>query len=439
MSLKKADAIDSQETFSAHATSKTQCPIDHTAWSRQKTTRGVEGNAQEKRIERDAQGVWHVYGFEEARAILRGSTTKQAGFNAELIASVPGTTNQPILYLEGKEHNQQRKQTARFFTPKTVSSDYRQFMEQLADRLVNQLKRKKHADLSDLSLKLAVQVAARVVGVTNSILPGMDKRLNTFFEGGSSSEEKGPLQRLLARLYRPFQQSNVLQFFLLDVKPAIRVRKRKAREDVISHLLALNYNEAEILTECMTYAAAGMVTTREFISIAAWHFLEHPELRARYLTAPEEERVEMLHETLRLEPIVRHLQRRATADITLTSQCGESINRSSTLTGEQIVISKGDLIDIDIHAANMDETVVGAYPRMLCPARTLRDERVPSMVMSFGDGNHRCPGAYIAIQETDIFLQRLLALDTLHIERTPTITWNDLTTGYEVRDFRIAL
>jgi hypothetical protein len=36
-------------------------------------------------------------------------------------------------------------------------------------------------------------------------------------------------------------------------------------------------------------------------------------------------------------------------------------------------------------------------------------------------------------------LQRLLALDTLRIERPPMLNWNELTTGYEVRDFFIAL
>ena len=90
--------------------------------------------------------------------------------------------------------------------------------------------------------------------------------------------------------------------------------ERQAQEDVISHLLSQNYTDAEILTECITYAAAGMVTTREFISVAAWHFLERPELRDRYLATPEEERLEMLHETLRLEPVVGNLYRRATAD-----------------------------------------------------------------------------------------------------------------------------
>jgi cytochrome P450 len=69
----------------------------------------------------------------------------------------------------------------------------------------------------------------------------------------------------------------------------------------------------------------------------------------------------------------------------------------------------------------------------------LHGERIPSMIMSFGDGHHRCPGSYLAIQETDIFLHRLLALDTLHIEQKPTLNWNELTTGYEIRHLRIAL
>ena len=59
--------------------------------------------------------------------------------------------------------------------------------------------------------------------------------------------------------------------------------------------------------------------------------------------------------------------------------------------------------------------------------------------MSFGDGHHRCPGSYIAIQETDILLRRLLALDGLRIERLPDLSWNDLVTGYELRKFIIAI
>ena len=59
--------------------------------------------------------------------------------------------------------------------------------------------------------------------------------------------------------------------------------------------------------------------------------------------------------------------------------------------------------------------------------------------MAFGDGHHHCPGSYIAIQEADIFLHRLLALDGLRIERIPDVNWNELVTGYELRRFMLAL
>jgi len=405
----------------------TQCPVEHSSLSYQKASRCTETSLT--RLERDGQGVWQVYGFEEARAILRNSATKQAGFSAERLTKLPGITNEPVLFMEGKAHQQQRKHTARFFTPKTVSSNYRQFIETLADQLVNDFKRKKLGDLSQLSLILAVQVTAQVVGVTNSRLAGMDRRLDAFFHQKTPSHESTPHLgwNPLGRLRQLPQHWHLLAFYWLDVQPAIRARKYQAQEDVISHLLSQNYSNAEILIECVTYAAAGMVTTREFICIAAWHFLEHPELRVRYLSAPEEERLEMLHEVLRLEPVVRNLYRRATADIPLESQ------------GTQVIIPEGDLINIHIYAANTDETVVGEEPLALCPGRAIHGEHISSMIMGFGDGPHRCPGSYLAIQEADIFLHRLLALDTLHIEHSPTLNWNQLTTGYEVRNFLIAL
>src|SRR5262249_18004989 len=141
-------------------------------------------------------------------------------------------------------------------------------------------------------------------------------------------------------------------------------------EDVISHLIAQEYSAAEILTECVTFAAAGMVTTREFISAAAWHLLERPELRARFLAGGEEERRELLEEILRLEPVVAHLYRRATADVRLESQ------------GAPVTIARGDLVDVRVDAANADEAVVGAEPFAVCPGRKLLTERVTPPVMS---------------------------------------------------------
>ncbi len=409
-----------QATASDSDAAQDRCPVDHAVFSSQNTACPAIHGAP--RLAQDAAGVWHARGYEEARAILRSGNTKQSGFKAELLERIPTRMNRPILYQEGKTHQQQRKQTARFFTPKRVSSDYRRLMELLSDQLVDRLKQWQRADLSQLSMTLAVRVAGAVVGLTNSRLPGMDRRLDVFFRDDAMSFGWSPL--MLARFLR--NQIHIAAFFFLDVKPAIQARRRTPREDVISHLLERGYRDSEILTECVTYGAAGMATTREFISVAAWHLLEQPALRERYLSAPEAERHELLQEILRLEPVVGHLYRRATAAIHLE------------YNGTPITIPEGALIDVHVSEANVDESVVGAHPLAICPERKL-PEHVGSAVMSFGDGAHRCPGAFVAIQETDIFLQRLLALDGLRIERAPSLHWNELVTGYELRNFIVAL
>lgn len=61
------------------------------------------------------------------------------------------------------------------------------------------------------------------------------------------------------------------------------------------------------------------------------------------------ERDALLQETLRLEPVVGHLYRRATADLHLESN------------GQPVTIPAGDLIDLHVYAINGDESVVGIY------------------------------------------------------------------------------
>ncbi len=283
--------------------------------------------------------------------------------------------------------------------------------------------RKRRVELDVLSFKLAVKVAAKVVGLTDSRLPGMDRRLEAFFANDMTEFGWNPLALFsFAR-----NQTRVAAFFYLDVKPAIEARKKEPKEDVISHLISKGYGDGEILTECLTYAAAGMVTTREFISAAAWHMLEQPAVRERYLAGDEEERHALLQEILRLEPVVGNLYRRATADIQLDN--GE----------ETVTIPSGSLINLHTYAANADASVTGECPLMISPGRELQKEKVGPAVMSFGDGSHRCPGAFVAIQESDAFLQRLLALEELRIERKPSVSWNDLVAGYELRGFTVAI
>ena len=78
------------------------------------------------------EGRWTLRSFALVRAVLRDpEATKQAGFGAEVAAQATSKMRPPILYLEGPEHKAQRTATARYFTPQTVSRDYREMMEGL--------------------------------------------------------------------------------------------------------------------------------------------------------------------------------------------------------------------------------------------------------------------------------------------------------------------
>jgi cytochrome P450 len=354
------------------------------------------------------------------RKVLRNADgTRQAGFNSEMVT---GTGMQPpVLFQDGPEHREQRTAIARFFTPKTVDLEYRALMEELSDTIVARLRHTGHGDLSALSMDLAVQVAARVVGLTDSKRPGLARRLDALL-AMERLERVGRLQRAWATLVSRWR---LFHFYVRDVRPAILARRQQPREDVISHLLAQKYNHMEILIECVTYGAAGMATTREFICMAAWHLLEVDSLRHDYLAAEEGERHRILHEILRLEPVVGHLYRRTTEALEVEH------------AGVTHRIPAGALLDLDIRAVNVDLEAVGEAPLALCPERDLARGVQPA-VMSFGDGSHRCPGAFIAIQESDIFLQRLLRLPVEQIGE-PRMEWNDLIESYELRDFYIVV
>ena len=162
-----------------------RCPFHASTLSEhptQKTAQPSEQPTHEAAVERDDKGVWHVRGFAESRALLRLEGTTQAGFGAERISLLPDTMRPPVLYQEGEAHHEQRTKTARFFTPTTTDKKYRGFMENYAKNLVAEIKAEGRADLNVVSMELAVQVAAQVIGLTDSRLPGLTARINKFFD-----------------------------------------------------------------------------------------------------------------------------------------------------------------------------------------------------------------------------------------------------------------
>jgi cytochrome P450 len=302
--------------------------------------------------------------FAAARQVLRNDGLRQAGFRAELLERFAGRKNAPVLFQYGEAHQKQRSATARFFAPTVVTTRYRELMEKLSDQLVERFRSAGRAELDAMSLEMAVAVAAEIVGLTESAQAGMAQRLNRFFE--ASGPQRG---WLAAAAGFAAGQYKMFTFYLRDVRPAIRARRKARREDVISHLLDQGYSDREILTECLTYGAAGMATTREFIVMAAWHLLDDAELKQRFLAADEAARLALLEEILRLEPVVGALYRCPEREFKLESEAG------------LLHIRAGALVKVDVRAANTDRAAAGACPFKVDADRTVGASRASGSLM----------------------------------------------------------
>lgn len=386
------------------------CPLGHSSSGRD--DRKSAGLADQRvRIE---EGATRVGAFEVSREILRSRSMKQAGAGADEMP-IDNPEHISVFFLDGDLHRRRRAAIARFFTPKAIATRYRRVMEETTDALIAGFRQNGRGRLDQISFQLAVNVAADIVGLTNSNQAAMARRIRGTL-GATVMARGGWIQRFFGPI---LSRWHGLLFFFLDVKPAIAARRGKMGDDIISHLLEEGYSDKAVLIECMTYAAAGMVTTREFIVMVTWHLLEKGDLRAAFLEADEAGQIAILEEILRLEPIASLLYRRAEEDSVSDAGAGH--------------FSNGELFALDIRAANTDEAVTGPCPFQIDPERASR-MKVTGSYMSFGDGTHRCPGSQVALQETRVFIDRLMRVPGIRLAREPMMTWCEGLMSYELRN-----
>ncbi|MGW3917116.1 cytochrome P450 [Streptomyces sp. NPDC005070] len=373
-------------------------------------------------VGRADDGTWQVRGYSAARAVLRSTDTVQAGLGIETVEKLPARIRRPVLYRDGPEHREHRRQTARYFTPRRVDEHYRELTERVTQKHLDVLRSEGEVRLEDLTFGVAIDVACGVIGLTHS-RPGIQRRLERFFP-----EKFGePGLTSLHGLYWLFRQNtNWLRIYLADVRPAVRAHRERPADNLISHLIAEGCSSPEILGECLTYAAAGMVTTREFMCVAAWHLFTDEALCERYLAGNETERLAVIHEILRLEPAVARLSRRTTGAMEVPGADGP------------VTLPADARVDIFVDEANTDPDVVGAAPTAVCPGRPTTTGRYAA-ALSFGDGPHRCPGADIAMMETNVFLGHLFALEGVRMLTPPSVTFQDEIGGYVIRGLGVAV
>ena len=367
------------------------------------------------RIERDAQGTWHVRGYAEARDLLKEDLI-QDGFNAEEIRQ---NGFDGVLYMRGDPHRQMRAAIAKYFSPTTVQNTHMTIIEKTANELIGRLKSQKRINLKGLSRDMATVIATAVVGLEPT--QGLIRRLDAMLHSGKISEN-----RILATLQSIQANYRRFAFLFADVLPAIRRKRKKPENDVISYMLSKNKKPLEIWVECIVYGAAGMATTQEFICIVLLHCMKDDTLRKIMTSKNAEARYEALNEILRLEPVIGKIYRKAHEPVAVKSN------------GTTVTIPEGERIAFHIYDVNVDANAAGASPERLHPQREL-ERGVYRSMLGFGSGPHRCAGEHLALAETDVFIRKLLNVPGLRIESGPKILRNDTVEGYEVNNLILAV
>jgi cytochrome P450 len=379
------------------------CPIDPARDDR-KSAAIAEAEASPE------AGFAPIRAFEFARDIMRSPAVKQ-GMEADYFKD-KDPSRVPVIFLDGELHKKRRAQLARYFTPKAIKDRHMVVMEQTTAELMAQMRSTGRGQLDVMSLRLASDVAAEIVGLTSSDASAMSERLRAKFTASSKGKRPG----LLGKLGRIEDIVRTLWFHRRDVVPAIRERQGVDKDDVISFLVREGYSDQEILVECMTYATAGMITTREFMVMVAWQLLEKDDLRQQFLEGGEAVQMAILDEILRIDPVAAYVYRRADEDM---------------VASDGRTVRAGDKFLVDIRNINLDEEAVGACPHAIDPERSKR-QKMSSNWMSFADGPHRCPGAQVALYETRVFIDALLRLPGIRLARKPDIGWIEEINGYEL-------
>jgi cytochrome P450 len=344
--------------------------------------------------------------FAGARELLRSPNVRQAGGEAMRMV-IDNPDHVSFFFLDGEAHRKRRASVAGYFTPKAIVTRYHPIINDTMDYLIADLQAKGSAVLDEMALLLAANVTAEILGLDcagDSL--GMAKKIHEIRRTDDPEEA--------ARLRG--------EFFQRHIAPAVEAARENPKDDVISYMTREGYSKAAMMIEVSTYGTAGVSTTREFIGMAAWHLFDHPELKDEFLAADEAGQFAILQEILRLDPVTSFLYRVADVDM------------PDAVEGP---IKAGDVVAIDIRSANLDSAVVGDAPVSFDGERAEKVKNVASY-LNFGDGPHRCPGSQVALHETRMFLDRMMRVPGIRLEKPPVMHLANNTQSYEIREAIVA-
>lgn len=176
-----------------------------------------------------------------------------------------------------------------------------------------------------------------------------------------------------------------------------------SREDVLSHLILTgDATDEELCDDVMTLLIAGEGTSAAALAWAFERLLRHPEALKRARVGDDEFLDAVVHETLRVRPVIPAVARQLQAPIQLGG---------FHLPAGVTVVLVGSLLhsDPDLYPD----------PGRFRPERFLDNNASLTYTwIPFGGGRRRCPGSALAALEMRIALRTILQRVTLQADRS---------------------
>jgi len=352
--------------------------------------------------------MWVISRYDDVMSVLKDT----ARFSSDAMATVllgmtpnrswDGTAGAPrpsVVTSDPPVHTALRNVVNRGFTPRQIAA-WKPEVEKIVDDCVATMRAKKRFDfVADLTNPMPVIVIANVLGVDPSRYADFRRWATTITMGMNGSKR-----------HLGFAGSGAAAASAEMSKYLAEIIERKTSDsgnDLISVLVRAKEGDVLTTQEAIIFANlllfAGSETTTNLIGNALCALHSHPQTLAR-VQANLELIAPTIEETLRWDPPVHYLFRRATQDVTVAGT----------------TIPEGAMVTVLIASANRDESACGSDA-----ADFDIDREMTNPHLAFGFGAHFCLGASLARMEATAALQRVIPLLSRAHRATDAVSYID--------------
>ncbi len=320
-------------------------------------------------------GMWFVTRFEDVESVLLDVETFTLEDEESLLNEIFGRT---MISTEGAEHTRLRKPFHPPFLPKFVRSEMSARIEARANALIDTFADSGEVDLAAAwADRLALETVMQMLGLPVD----HPAQVRAWFT---------QIGLALANVKRDEQIKQTGQAAVQAFSKFAQVHLLRLRQNPDGSLLGqlanaqTDLSDSEIVTACRVMIFGGLETTAALLLNTTWAVMSQPNALERILEQPVL-LGNTIEETLRWEPPVQTLARRATRDTVIRG----------------VTIKAGDKLSCMIGSANRDPERFDAPDEFRLERSNAKNH------LSFAIGRHFCLGAALARLEAEIGLRVL--------------------------------